>query len=311
LRARTFVAAALTAVLVSGFLLTAPAGALLLLTCLEFAGGSSSGAEIRTAQAIVLLGGRTARVHDAARLAAATQLPLLISGKGTGDSGFRAESEKMAQILRTQYRMQPRWLETESIDTLENARFSRCLLGPERVRRVALITDPDHMLRARMAFRAVGFEVLPVPAPFRQAVTWTSRDLLPSTKVQPLATRALLEWGGAVAMLWAGWFSASPDHECPQPPATPAAWDERGKRSELREFQGADRDEAAHAGQQQQPRTGTRIEMGEQQHGGQPARKFAVAAFAGRVHPATRQGGAVGREWELHGLVGCWRLDPQ
>jgi uncharacterized SAM-binding protein YcdF (DUF218 family) len=224
LRARAHLAAAITAVLVSSFLLTSPAGALLLLQSVELAGGSTSTQDISRADAIVLLGGRTARVHDAARLVAETKLPLLISGKGTGDSGYRAESEKMAEILRTQYGMQPRWLETESVDTLENARFSWCLVSRDRVRRIALITDPGHLLRARMAFRAVGFDVLPVPAPFRQpqAWTWTWRELWPTRNVQPLSTRALLEWGGAAAMVWEGWFSFSPDEDCPRPPSAPA-----------------------------------------------------------------------------------------
>lgn len=207
MRVRTFVATIISAALVCAFLLTTPAGAKVLRASLERAGGSSPPQALRQAQAIVLLGGRTARVHDAARLLRDTGLPLLITGKGTGDSGYRAESEKMAEILRTQYRLQPRWMETESIDTAQNARFSRCVL-PREIRKVALVTDPHHMLRARAAFRAQGFEVLPAPAPFRPAETFAWSDLLPMKGIQPEATRALLEWGGAAAMVWEGWLEA-------------------------------------------------------------------------------------------------------
>jgi uncharacterized SAM-binding protein YcdF (DUF218 family) len=209
LRTLRFVLAALvTATLVCTFLLTAPAGARLLLWSAERAGGSASVADIATADAIALLGGRTARVHDAARLHLQTRLPLLITGKGTGDSGYRAESEKMAEILRTRYGITPRWLETEAIDTRENAVFSWCLLAPQGIRTLALVTDPDHMLRARAAFHAVGFRTIPAPAPFRKlpALAWS--DLLPTRQIQPMATHTLLEWGGAAAMLWEGWSGA-------------------------------------------------------------------------------------------------------
>ena len=211
LRARTLVAAAASAALVCTFLLATPAGAGFLVWSLEAAGGHTPPAELARAQALVLLGGRTARVHDAARLQLQTRLPLLITGKGTGDSGYRAESEKMAEILRRQYGTAPRWLETESIDTAENAWFSACVLRPQGIRTIALVTDPDHMLRARAAFHAAGFRVLPAPAPFRQSTALSWADLLPKAQVQPAATRALLEWGGAAMMVWEGWVDRPAD----------------------------------------------------------------------------------------------------
>jgi uncharacterized SAM-binding protein YcdF (DUF218 family) len=195
------------AALLAAILLTSRAGAHFLLSSVEWAGGSTPVDQLASAQAIALLGGRTARVHFAARLQRRTGLPLLISGKGTGDAPFAAESEKMAQILRDEYRIAPRWVEKESLDTAGNALFSWCLVGPQGIRRVALVTDPRHMLRARSAFRAVGFEVLPAPTEnpdARPALAW--RDLLPTRRLQPQSVQALVEWAGAAAMLWEGWF---------------------------------------------------------------------------------------------------------
>src|SRR6185503_14767728 len=61
--------------------------------------------------------------------------------------------------------------------------------------------------------------------------------------------------------------------------------------------------EAADRGQEQQPRTGARIEAGEQQEPGQPAARLAVAAFAGRRQVrAPEQGRSMGREGNVHGL---------
>jgi uncharacterized SAM-binding protein YcdF (DUF218 family) len=213
----TVAAAVVVAALVATLLLTSRAGARFLAWSVEWAGGSSTLEELRTAQAIALLGGRTRRVHDAARLQRQTGLPMLVSGKGTGDAPFAAESEKMAQILRTEYRIEPRWLEKQSLDTVQNALYSWCLVEGSGVRRVALVTDPRHMLRARTAFAAAGFDVLPAPTPSqpRKPLTW--QDLLPAKSIEPESRQALLEWTGAVATLWQVWFGRSGDaqaHSC-------------------------------------------------------------------------------------------------
>lgn len=181
-------------------------GATVLLAGLAAAGGRGELQQIAHTQAIVLLGGRTQRVHSAARLERATGLPLLVSGMGTGDSGFRAESEKMADILRRQYGIEPRWVEASSIDTEENAIFSWCLVAGRGVRRIALVTDPWHMLRARMLFESVGFQVVPAPADVPAAPPLGWRDLLPSLQGRRMAEHALKEWTGAAAMRIA-WFA--------------------------------------------------------------------------------------------------------
>lgn len=207
------VIALLLAALLATFLLATPAGARALTVSLAWAGGSTSADRLRDAQAIVLLGGRTARVHFAAQLHRETQLPLLVSGKGTGDHPFAAESEKMAQILRDHYGIAVRWLEKESLDTEQNAAFSWCLAGRQGIRRIVLVTDAHHMLRARAAFHAAGFgPILPVPAPLppRPAPpaprALTLDDFRPDLqRIQPASARALLEAGGAALMLWKGW----------------------------------------------------------------------------------------------------------
>ena len=207
--------ALLVAALLASFLLTTRAGAHALLFSLTWAGGATPHDRLKDADAIVLLGGRTDRVHFAARLHRDTGLPLLVSGKGTGDHPFAAESEKMAQILLDQYGIATTWLEKDSLDTAQNAAYSWCLVGRHGIRRIVLVTDPTHMLRARAAFRAAGFgPILPVPAPLPAQgppPALTAADFRPEwNRVQPASAHALLEWAGAAAMLWQGWTGALP-----------------------------------------------------------------------------------------------------
>ena len=207
------VVAALAAVL-----MTSPAGARLLQAVVDAGGRTASTQQFRHAQAILLLGGRTARVHDAARLHQATGLPILITGKGTGDSGFRAESEKMQDILAKEYRIQARSIETESVNTEENAAFSWCLWGRQGIRRVLLVTDVRHMLRARVAFSLVGFDAIPAPAqePSDPGEPLGLKGLLPSAAGFKAAKVPLKQLGGAAALVAEHLRKGRP--ACGQPP---------------------------------------------------------------------------------------------
>lgn len=195
----------------AAFLVTTRAGAALLMWGLEHESAPALPAALTgKVDAIVVLGGRTARIHEAVRLHRATGVPLLLTGKGGGDSGFEAESEKMEDILLRQYGLGPRWVETESVDTHENAVFSWCLVSSMGVRKVALLTDPFHMPRARAEFEAAGFEVVPAPAqdrfdlPWRPQFSWSLASFRPGREGWLAARRPVLEWGGTVAALVAG-----------------------------------------------------------------------------------------------------------
>ncbi|MDB5861400.1 MAG: YdcF family protein [Ramlibacter sp.] len=212
------VAALVFACLLAGLLVSTQAGAALLLWALEHSSAPVRPEQLRgKVDAIAVLGGRTARIHEAARLTLATDVPLLLVGKGTGDSGFEAESEKMEDILLRQYGIGPRWVETESINTHQNAVFAWCLVGPMGVRKVALLTDPFHMPRARAEFAAAGFQVVPAPAtdafalPWRPRFTWAIESFVPGRAGWLAARRPVLEWGGAVAAFLRGaWPAPSP-----------------------------------------------------------------------------------------------------
>jgi len=184
---------------VVAWLVTTEAGASLLLSGLLWQSSPAKPDEIRArAQAIVVLGGRTNRIDYGAHLHLATGVPLLLVGKGTGDSGFDAESEKMEDILLRKYGIGPRWVENESKDTRENAVFAWCLVSGMGVKRIALVTDPHHMPRAKRRFEAAGFEVIAAPTPDGEPprLPLTRASFVPGKAGIAAARRPVREWVG-------------------------------------------------------------------------------------------------------------------
>ncbi len=49
--------------------------------------------------------------------------------------------------------------------TEENAQFTAAVLSPQGVRKILLVTDAPHMLRASLLFRGYGFTVIPHSSP--------------------------------------------------------------------------------------------------------------------------------------------------
>jgi uncharacterized SAM-binding protein YcdF (DUF218 family) len=125
------------------------------------------------AQAVVILGGGGVRIAPeyagpaiegpmlerviyGAFLAHRTALPVLVSGSP-------GEAEAMSTTLARDLGVSARWVENQSGDTYENARFSARLLRAAGVHRIVLVTDSTHEWRAAHEFMAAGFEVVPAP----------------------------------------------------------------------------------------------------------------------------------------------------
>jgi uncharacterized SAM-binding protein YcdF (DUF218 family) len=127
------------------------------------------------AQAIVVIGGGGERVWAAeykgpvaeqvllerlalaAYLARTLSLPVLTSGAPD-------EALAMAATLKRNLGISPRWIESNSRDTFENARLSARILLPLGVRRIILVTSSTHEWRAAHEFMDAGFEVTPAPS---------------------------------------------------------------------------------------------------------------------------------------------------
>ncbi|UBF28961.1 YdcF family protein [Kovacikia minuta CCNUW1] len=114
---------------------------------------------VANADAIVVLGRgfnfEGARAETALALWQAKQAPkIFISGHGDAERLVRKlEAEGVpAQALNG---------EECSLTTEQNATFSAKILVPQGVKRIVLVTDPPHMLRAFLTFQSQGFEVIP------------------------------------------------------------------------------------------------------------------------------------------------------
>lgn len=135
------------------------------------------------------------RLRLGARLHRETGLPILVTG-GTYDRDEEPAAPRMKRTLETDFRVPVRWVEDRSRTTAENARFSRELLDSEDVNRIYLVSQFWHLPRARDAFEAVGFEVIPVGAGEREGPPFRLHHLAPSAGALDDSTIAIHEWLG-------------------------------------------------------------------------------------------------------------------
>jgi uncharacterized SAM-binding protein YcdF (DUF218 family) len=158
------------------------------------------------AEAIVILGGgyrRNApeaggdapkaitdlRLIEGAKIARATQLPILVSGSSR-------EANAMRRFVEENLQVPVRWVESASGDTHENAVFSARMLGKQGIKRIILVTSSAHMVRAVEEFTAAGLDVTAAPA---EMWTWDERGVMafvPSLLALDRSRTALYEWGG-------------------------------------------------------------------------------------------------------------------
>jgi len=171
--------------------------------------------DLRSAEAIVVLG-RGAFGDDAPSLASlaravygytlyhARYAPrlLLSGGRAVAESG--REALAMKRLLEG-VGAQPSGLQTEdrSTRTYSNATESARILQPQGVKRVLLVTHPNHMWRAKRTFEKAGFAVYPAPIPWdRLPEEW---GVLHIHRIV-LFYNVFYEYGGIVLYWWRGWL---------------------------------------------------------------------------------------------------------
>ncbi|MDP1540822.1 MAG: YdcF family protein [Moraxellaceae bacterium] len=137
------------------------------------------------------------RLRYAAKIQRLSSLPLLVSG-GSHRPDQVSEAELMAVVLRDDFIVPVRWLETESKTTKENALASAKILSVHGISHIILVTDALHMPRAQRYFSQAGFTVLPAatgyasPASSYSLMAW----LTPQHESLATSRRALHEWLG-------------------------------------------------------------------------------------------------------------------
>jgi len=169
-------------------------------------------AELKSAQAIVILGGglrleapeyggdtlnrlTLERIRYGARLARDTKLPVLVTG-GRAPYATRTEAEVMRDVLQQEFGVPVRWVENAARDTRENARNSSAILLPLETRRVALVMHGFDVRRAVAEFRAAGFEVIAAPTVLPRPSLRSVADVLPQATALQGSYYAVYELAG-------------------------------------------------------------------------------------------------------------------
>ncbi len=173
-----------------------------------------SGADLRTSQAIVVLGGglrsgamefgddapstlTLERIRYAAFLARRASIPLLVSGGAT--TGGRPEADVMADMLEDEYQVPVRWRESRSRNTRENALFSAQLLKSAGISRIAVVSHAVDARRAQREFRAVGITAIAAPTVIPDLGLELPWDLVPSMRALYASYLACYELLGNIA----------------------------------------------------------------------------------------------------------------
>lgn len=124
----------------------------------------------QTKAIVVLSAGKWPNFHGlmrniyAAKLANITKLPILVSGGGEVIAGRDSEAAEMAKSLATDFNISGAiWVEGNSYNTMENAKFTKKMLEKNGITEVFLVTNAWHMLRAVQVFNKYGIKVIPVP----------------------------------------------------------------------------------------------------------------------------------------------------
>ena len=97
-------------------------------------------------------------------------------------------------------------LETESRNTVENARYSKVIMDEKGWENALLVTSAAHMQRSAALFRKAGMDVFPVPTDYQVAHTHniTALDWLPDVDALKMTTTVIREWAAFWVYRWRG-----------------------------------------------------------------------------------------------------------
>jgi len=137
------------------------------------------------------------RLRYAAFIARRTDLPVLVSG-GLAKDGHPPEAMLMMETIEAEFGVPIRWVESESRNTFENARYSAQILQGAGIQRAFLVSHAWHMPRALWSFRKFGIQVIPAPTVFEQ---WgdgdmIAQDFLPNARALQKSAYAFHEYLG-------------------------------------------------------------------------------------------------------------------
>jgi len=145
--------------------------------------------------------GAMERVRYGVTLAKATHLPILLTGGAPDATSTNelTESDLTQKILKDEFQIQARWIESRSKTTEENAALSAKLLKQEAITHIYLVTHFWHMPRAQAVFEKYGLKVTPAPMGFYQRDEFHPLDFYPSSAG---IERARFIWSETMGLIW-------------------------------------------------------------------------------------------------------------
>jgi uncharacterized SAM-binding protein YcdF (DUF218 family) len=145
------------------------------------------------------------RLRYAAKLYRETGVPILVSG-GKPLGNTLSEAEQMQHVLEYEFKIPVQWVEGESDNTAESARYSFKKLQQAGITHVYLVTHAWHMPRAARAFRAAGFSVTPAATAYTTCYHTSLLSFLPRATALRDSSIFVHE---AIGLLWYRLKSAS------------------------------------------------------------------------------------------------------
>jgi uncharacterized SAM-binding protein YcdF (DUF218 family) len=138
--------------------------------------------------------------------------PLVVASGGSPrtDQGV-PEAEVMAADLALLHVPPDRIVvDSRSETTREQAVAVTRLLRARGIGRFALVTSPTHMLRAVLAFRAQGADVVPSMSPLRSTTMTVTRSIMPNGASLQLSDDAVYDYASTAYYWGRGWFRPDP-----------------------------------------------------------------------------------------------------
>jgi uncharacterized SAM-binding protein YcdF (DUF218 family) len=141
---------------------------------------------------------------------------LLTGGKLPGNP--TSEADRMAEALRLMaVPDEAMLLEDQSMNTYQNAIFSKPILQAEGAETVLLVTSALHMPRSLAIFEKQGIEAIPMPTDYEYVEPeWAEGEgagwfywllsVLPDADSLELTTKVLKEYIGLMIYRWRGWL---------------------------------------------------------------------------------------------------------
>lgn len=96
------------------------------------------------------------------------------------------------------------FIEDESLNTTENAKYVKKILNQQHFRKPILVTSAFHMPRAVRQFQKAGITVTPFPADYHTNISFrfSSRQLVPTSEAMNDVSIALKEYLGLIFIKW-------------------------------------------------------------------------------------------------------------